>query len=65
MSCEHVLPSDMGYGLADGWDAEMEEAYQEHVAKEGSRQWNDNPDGCFYCGCDHHSDCCQHRFRPE
>lgn len=62
MSCEHNLPSDMGYGIAESWDAEMEAEYQEHVALEGSNQWNANPDGCFFCGCDHHSDCCPERF---
>lgn len=35
MSCEHVLPSDMGYGLPDTWDAEMEAEYQDHVAAVG------------------------------
>jgi len=35
-----------------------ERAYRAHLAREGSNPWNDHPDGCYFCGGDHHSDCC-------
>ena len=35
--------------------------YREHVKAEGRNAWNDNPDGCYYCGSPHHhsSDCAE------
>jgi len=43
---------------------EMEEARQRHIANEGDNAWNDNPDGCWNCGGDHHTDCCPYPEEP-
>lgn len=37
---------------------EKEQLYREHVRREGREQWNDHPDGCFFCGGNHHSSEC-------
>ena len=39
-----------------------EQEYLSHLSSEGSNAWNDNPDGCYFCGGDHHSDCCPERY---
>lgn len=46
-----------------GWHSEAEEQrYQCHIEAEGRHAWNDNPDGCYYCGSPHHhSGDCQER----
>jgi len=35
-----------------------EEDYLNHLKNEGDNAWNEHPDGCYFCGGDHHSDCC-------
>ena len=35
-----------------------EERKQRHIAAEGTGPTNENPDGCYYCGRDHHSNDC-------
>lgn len=43
-------------------DRDSEYAYQQHIAKEGTGQSNDHPDGCWYCGSpNHHSIECEDR----
>jgi hypothetical protein len=40
-------------------EVELEQLKCCHIAAEGRNAWNDNPDGCYYCGSPHHhsSDC--------
>jgi hypothetical protein len=39
--------------------------YQEHIAREGNGQVNENLDGCFFCGSQwHHSQECPERDEP-
>lgn len=38
-----------------------ESAYLRHVGREGPAYYDTHPDGCFYCGRDHVSDCCPER----
>lgn len=39
---------------------EQEARFTDHVRREGRNAWNDNPDGCYFCGSPHHhSDSCQ------
>lgn len=36
--------------------------YRDHVRREGRQSWNDNPDGCYWCGSmHHHSNDCRER----
>lgn len=40
----------------------MERKYQEHLEREGTKPWNDHPDGCWWCGsASHHSTSCPNR----
>lgn len=38
---------------------QAEQLKRRHIEAEGRHAWNDNPDGCYYCGSPHHhsSDC--------
>ena len=54
-----LTPREAREALAD---LMQEIAYQNHVAHEGNRPYNENPDGCWYCGSDaHHSQDCRER----
>ena len=43
-----------------------EDAFQDHLRREGRGTVNENPDGCYYCGsASHHSDGCMERTEDE
>lgn len=43
-------------------ELDLENEYRRHVSREGNRPYNENPDGCWYCGSDaHHSQDCRER----
>jgi len=58
MELEWNMPDDI-YG---GNEPYGEESYRNHLSNEGGNSWNENPDGCFFCGGDHHSDSCPERY---
>lgn len=49
------LNSTVKYDRAE----QVERQKRQHIEAEGRNAWNDNPDGCYYCGSPHHhsSDC--------
>lgn len=62
LTVETFIP-DPTAGFPDSGEAYNVEDYFRHRAAEGNQAWNENPDGCFFCGShDHHSDCCPERF---
>lgn len=61
LDCPLCLADELGDEESYDEESYDEEAYQQHIANEGTNTWNSNPDGCFFCGGDHHSDCCPDR----